>query len=107
MSFVHSHFLCKNLDAVCADYFWRYVKNFFCYFFQKQASKDHLKQGNLLKTTLLNEKQSNLERKCTEVYLYSATNFHLEHEVISQNILLLFKTNEKVYLLRSKKLNIK
>ena len=48
-----------------------------------------------------------LKRKYTEIYLYSPTNFHLGHEVISQNILLLFKTNEKVYLLRSKKLNIK
>ena len=34
---------------------------FFATFFQKQDSKDHLTQGNLLKTMLLNEKQSNLE----------------------------------------------
>ena len=45
------------------DYFLRFVKNFTCYFFQKQASKDYLTQGNLLKTTLLNEKQSNLEKE--------------------------------------------
>ena len=45
-----------------SDYFSRFVKNFLCYFFQKQASKDHLTQGNLLKAMLLNEKQSNLEK---------------------------------------------
>ena len=28
-----------------------------------QTSKDHLIQGNLLKTTLLNEKQNNLEKE--------------------------------------------
>ena len=44
------------------DYFLKFVKNSL-YFFQKQASKDHLTQGNILKTTLLNEKQSNLEKE--------------------------------------------
>ena len=39
------------------------LRIFFCYFFQKQASKDHLTQGNLLKTKLLNEKQSDLEKE--------------------------------------------
>ena len=39
------------------------MKHFLCYFFQKQASKDHLNQGDLLKTTLLNEKQTNLEKE--------------------------------------------
>ena len=65
-SFIYSHFLCQSLSAVCADYFdyfLRFVKNFLCYFFQKQATKDHLTQGNLLKTTLLNEKQSNLDKE--------------------------------------------
>ena len=50
-------------DIALFDYFLGFVKNFLCYFFQKQASKDHLTQGNLLKTTLLNEKQSNLEKE--------------------------------------------
>ena len=36
---------------------------FFATFFQKQTSKDHLTLGNLLKTTLFNEKQSNLEKE--------------------------------------------
>ena len=45
------------------DYFSRFVKNFLCYVFQKQASKDHLTQGNLLKITLLNENQSILEKE--------------------------------------------
>ena len=36
--------------------FSRFVESFLCYFFQKQASKDHLAQGNLLKTTSVNEK---------------------------------------------------
>ena len=53
-------------NVVCADYFiiFRYLLTlFFATFFQKQVSKDHLTQGNLLKTTLLNEKQSNLEKE--------------------------------------------
>ena len=45
------------------DYFSRFTNNFLCYIFQKQASKDHLNPGNLLNTTLLNEKQSNLEKE--------------------------------------------
>ena len=65
-SFVHSHLLCKNLNAVSADYLltFRYLLTFFfATFFQKQASKDHWTQGNLLKTMLLNKKQSNLEKE--------------------------------------------
>ena len=35
------------------------------------TSKDHLTQENLLKTTLLNEKQSNLEKEmCGNISLY-------------------------------------
>ena len=45
------------------NYFLGFAKNFLCYFSQKQASKDHLTQGNLSKATLLNEKQSNLEKE--------------------------------------------
>ena len=59
--FVHSHFVCKNLNGVCADcllIFRDLVTFFFGIFFQKQASNDHLTQGNLLKWTLLNEKQN-------------------------------------------------
>ena len=42
----------------------RFVKNFICFFFfQEQASKDRLTQGNLLKTTFSNEKQSNFEKE--------------------------------------------
>ena len=48
------------------DYFLRFVNIFPCYFFQKQASKDHLTQGNLLKAILLNGKQSNLEKEMHE-----------------------------------------
>ena len=54
------------------NYFSRFLKNFLSYFFQKQASKDHLTQGHLLKTTLLNEKQSNLEKEMYgNISLYS------------------------------------
>ena len=53
------------------DYFSRFVKKFLCYLYQKQGSKDHLTQGNLLKTTL-NEKQSNLEKEiCGNISLCS------------------------------------
>ena len=41
-------------------------------FFQKLASKDLLTQGNLLKTTLLNEKQSNFQKEIYgNISLYS------------------------------------
>ena len=70
-----SHFLCKNLNAVCADYliiFQDLLRIFFATFFQKQASKDHLAQGNLLETTLLNEKQTDLEKEMYgNISLYS------------------------------------
>ena len=74
-SFVHSHLLCKNLNAVCADYliiFGYLLTFFFATFFQKQASKDHWTQGNLLKIMLLNKKQSNLEKEMYgNIFLYS------------------------------------
>ena len=54
------------------DYFLRFVKNLLCYFFQKQILKYCLTQGNLLKTMLLNEKQSNIEKEMYEnILLYS------------------------------------
>ena len=54
------------------DYFSRFVKNFLCYFFHKQASKDRLTQGNFLKTMLLDEKQSNLKKEMyRNISLYS------------------------------------
>ena len=77
------------------DYFSRFVKNFVCYVFQKKASKDHLTQGNLV-------------WKCMEMSLYTPNIFQLGQEIMFINILLLFKTNKKIfYLLKSKKLNIK
>ena len=56
---------CSQSCSMCwlFDYFLRFVKNFLCCFFQKQATKDHSTQGILLKTTLLNEKQSNLDKE--------------------------------------------
>ena len=65
--FGHSHFVCKNLNALCADYlliFRDLLTFFFATFFQKQASNDHLTQGNLLKWTLLNEKQNICSLHC-------------------------------------------
>ena len=58
--FVHSDFVCKSLIAVCADLliFRDLLTFFFATFFQKEASNDHLTKGNLLKWTLLNEKQN-------------------------------------------------
>ena len=44
------------------DYFSRFIKNFLCYLFQKQASKDHLTQRNLV-------------WKCMEISLYTPNNF--------------------------------
>ena len=67
--------------ALLFDYFSRFVNNFLCYFFQKQAPKDHLTQGNL-KTTLLNEKQSNFEKEMYEISLYTPNIFHLGLEVM-------------------------
>ena len=64
-NFVHSHFFLMQKPQCVMwwlfDYFSRFFNIFLCYFYQKQALKDHLTQGNLLKTVLLNEKQSNLE----------------------------------------------
>ena len=54
------------------DYFYRFVIIFLCYFFQKQAWKDHFAQGNLLKTTSLNNKPNNLEKEMYwNISLYS------------------------------------
>ena len=74
-SFVHSNFLCKNLSAVCTDYliiFVRYLLTLsFATYFQNQASKNHSTQGNVLQTTLFNEKQSNLEKEMYgNIFLY-------------------------------------
>ena len=75
-SFLHSYFLCRNLSVVCADYLivfqdlWRI---FPCYFFQKQASKDHLTQGTLLKATL-NENKNNLEKE-----MYGNISLHYQY----------------------------
>ena len=44
----------------------RFLHNYFDNLFQKEASKDHLTQGNLLKTTLFNKKQSNLKKEMYE-----------------------------------------
>ena len=59
----------------CTDYliiFRDLLTFFYATFFQKQASKDHLTQGKLLKTMLFNKKQSNLEKKMYEnISLYS------------------------------------
>ena len=63
--FVQSFFMQKPQRGMCwlFDYFSKLVQNFLCWFFQKQAWKYHLTQGNLSKPTLLNEKQSNLKNK--------------------------------------------
>ena len=92
------------------DNFSGFVKNFICNIFQKQSSKDHLTQGNLLKTTLLNEKQNNLEKEmygnislCSQYFSPGAeSNGH-------KTYFYFVKLTKKyfIYLLRSKKLNIK
>ena len=102
-SFVHSHFLCKSLNVVCADYliiFWNLLRLLFATFFkcrlQKQASKDHLTQGNILKTTL-NEKQSNLEKEMYwNISLYSQHFLPGARSNVHKTLLLL-KTNKKVF----------
>ena len=86
---------------VCIDYliiFRDLFRIFFATFFQKQTSKDHLAQRNLLKITLLNEKQSNLEEEIWK-YLFILPVFSpWGRKKCSENILLLFKTNKKEYL---------
>ena len=80
-----SHFLCKNLNEVCADYliiFRDLLRFFVATFFQKQASRDHLTQGNLLKTTSLNEKQSNLGKEMYGNISLNSQYFHLRQEVM-------------------------
>ena len=62
--------------------FWYLLIFFFATFFQKQTSKDHLTQGNLLKTMLFNEKQSNLEKEMYGNVSLSANIFHLGQEVM-------------------------
>ena len=62
-------------------FFSRFVKNFICFFFQKHALKGHLMQGNLLKTTL-KENKAVLKRKYIEISLYTPNIFHLGQEVI-------------------------
>ena len=83
--------------------------NFFCCFFQKQDSKDHLTQGNLLKTTLLNEKQRNFEKELhVNISLYSQY-FSSGAGINVQITYLYFLRQRKsilFFLLRSKKLNI-
>ena len=89
------------------DYFTRFVNIFLCCFFWKQASKDHLTQGNLFKTTLLHEKQSNLENEIYgDISLYSQ--YFLTGGGSNVHKTYFPKTNEKVfYFLGSKKLDIK
>ena len=67
------------------DYSSSFVINFLCYVFQKQASKGHLTQGNLLKAMVLIEKESNLEKEMygnKPTYLFTPNIFHQGQEVI-------------------------
>ena len=69
------------------EYFWRFFKNFLCCFFQKQVSKDHLHKENNKdhlhkKTTLLNEKQSNLKKEMYGNSSLYCQYFHLGQEVM-------------------------
>ena len=57
LSFIVIFYAKTSMQYAMIIYFSRFVKNFICYFIQKQASKDHLTQGNHLKTPLVNEKQ--------------------------------------------------
>ena len=89
----------QNLNVVCADYliiFRDFSRVFFATFFKSRLQKINLTQGNFLKTTLLNEKQSNLEKEMYgNISLYSqffspgaGNNLHKTY---------LLKTNEKVF----------
>ena len=84
------------------QYFLRFVENYLCYFFSKAGFKRSLTQGNCLKTTLLNEKQTNHE-KCMygNISLYCQYFSPEAGSNVHKKKLLLFNTNEKVfYLLR-------
>ena len=84
---------------------WDLLIFFFAAFFQKQASKDHLIQGNLLKTMLLNEKnKAILKRKYMKISLYTSNIFHLAQEVINVHKLTYFgflKLRKKYFILSS------
>ena len=93
-----SFFMRKPKCGVCwlFNYFLRFVNIFLSYFFRKQASKDHLIQGNLLKTILLNEK-SNLEKDMYETISLYSQHFSCGAGSNVLKTLLLLKTNEKVF----------
>ena len=86
-----------NHIDICRMPMWvRKTAFFFPTFFQKQASKSHLAQGNLSKTMLWNEKQSNLEKEMYEnISLYSK--YFSPGEGSNVCILLLLKINQKVF----------
>ena len=86
------------------DYFSRFVQNFLCYLFQTQASKDHITQGNLLKVTLLKEKQSNLEKEMyRNISLYSQYFLPRAGSNVHNTYLYFLKLTKKYFIFLDKK----
>ena len=100
--FVHNHFYAKTSMRYrwLFDYFSRFVKTFLCYFFQKQASKDCLTQGNLFANinNVIKWKTKQSRKGKVWKYLFILPVFFTsDRKKYSQNMLSHFKTNEIVF----------
>ena len=110
LSFIVIFYAKTSMLYALIIYFSRFAKKFLCYFFQKQAWKDHSTQENILQATLLNEKQSSLEKEMYEnISLYSQYFSHGAGNNVHKTYFYYLKLTKNIlfYLLRSKKLNIK
>ena len=69
LSFIHSHFYVKTSMRcfLVFYYFSRFIKNFPCYFFQKQASKDYLAKETVQKQRYWMKNKPILKMKCVEI----------------------------------------
>ena len=86
--------------AICTDYliiFWNLLTFFFTTFFSKADFKGSLNTRKPFKTTLLNEKQSNLEKEINGNISFLYSQYFLPGAGSNAYILLLLKTNEKVF----------
>ena len=90
--------------AICTDYliiFWNLLTFFFATFFSKvfffKMLKSSLNTRKPFKTTLLNEKQSNLEKEINGNISFLYSQYFLPGAGSNAYILLLLKTNEKVF----------
>ena len=111
LSFIHSHFYVKTSMRcfLVFYYFSRFIKNFPCYFFQKQASKDYLAKETV--------KNNVIEWKTNQSWKWNVWKYSLYPQYFSpgaennvhKTYFYFLKLTKSVlfYLARSKKLNIK